>query len=92
MFGLPTALWGFLAYAGLAAIAFIKRVDTHWKLAWTAAALGVAFSVYLTTVSLTVLHATCPYCLTSLGLMTVVLIVSPSPLLTVSVFLNDQFW
>jgi uncharacterized membrane protein len=69
MFGLPTAFWGFLAYAGLAAIAFIKRADTHWRYAWTAALLGVSFSIYLTTVSLTVLHATCPYCLTSLGLM-----------------------
>ena len=31
MFGLPTALWGFLAYAGLAALAFVKRVDKHWR-------------------------------------------------------------
>ena len=69
MFGLPTALWGFLAYAGLAALALVKRVDKHWRYAWTAAFLGVAFSVYLTTVSITVLHATCPYCLTSLSLM-----------------------
>jgi len=70
MFGLPTAFWGFLAYAGLAAIAFIKQADKHWRYAWTAAFLGMSFSVYLTTISLTVLHATCPYCLTSLGLMT----------------------
>jgi uncharacterized membrane protein len=69
MFGLPTSLWGFLAYAGLAAISFIKRADKHWRYAWTAALLGVAYSVYLTTVSLTILHATCPYCLTSLSLM-----------------------
>src|SRR5262245_39331698 len=73
MFGLPTAFWGFLAYAGLAGIAFIKRADTHWRYASTAALLGVAYSLYLTTVSLTVLHATCPYCLTSLGLMTAIL-------------------
>src|SRR5262249_22074346 len=69
MFGLPTAFWGFLAYAGLAGIAFIKRVDQHWRFAWTAALLGVAYSLYLTTVSVTVLGATCPYCLTSLALM-----------------------
>jgi uncharacterized membrane protein/glutaredoxin len=69
LFGLPTALWGFLAYAGLAAIAFIKPAGKHWRYAWTAALLGVSYSVYLTTVSLTVLKATCPYCLTSLSLM-----------------------
>jgi len=72
-FGLPTALWGFLAYAGLAGIAFIKRADTHWRYAWIAAALGVSFSVYLTAISLTVIKAACPYCLTSLGLMTATL-------------------
>ena len=43
MLGLPTAFWGFLAYAGLAGIAFIKRVDQHWRYAWTAALLGVAY-------------------------------------------------
>jgi uncharacterized membrane protein len=69
LFGLPTSLWGFLAYAGLAAISFIKQADKHWRYAWTAALLGVAYSVYLTTVSLTILYATCPYCLTSLSLM-----------------------
>lgn len=73
LFGLPTAFWGFLAYAGLAGTAFIKRADQHWRYAWTAALLGAAFSVYLTTVSLTVLDATCPYCLTSLALMTGIL-------------------
>jgi len=69
IFGLPTSLWGFLAYAGLAAIAFIKPAEKHWRYAWTAALLGVAYSVYLTAISLTVLNATCPYCLTSLTLM-----------------------
>jgi uncharacterized membrane protein len=76
MFGLPTALWGFVAYAGLAAIAFIKGAHKHWRYAWTAALLGVAYSVYLTTVSITVLKAACPYCLTSLGLMTAALVLT----------------
>jgi uncharacterized membrane protein len=73
MFGLPTALWGFLAYAGLAGIAFIKDAHKHWRYAWTAALLGVTASVYLTTVSLRILNAACPYCLTSLALMVTVL-------------------
>jgi uncharacterized membrane protein len=77
-FGLPTSFWGFLAYVGLAAIAFVKPVRSHWRYAWTAALVGVAASVYLTTISLTILHATCPYCLTSLGLMTAALLLTTS--------------
>jgi uncharacterized membrane protein len=76
MFGLPTAFWGFIAYAGLAAIAFIKQAGKHWRYAWTAALLGVGYSVYLTGVSLTVLDAACPYCLTSLSLMIAALAVT----------------
>jgi glutaredoxin len=62
-----------LAYTGLAAIAFVRRVDRHWSYAWTAALFGVSYSVYLTMVSLTILQSACPYCLTSLGLMTATL-------------------
>ena len=31
LLGLPTALWGLLAYTGLAAIAFVRRADRHWS-------------------------------------------------------------
>ena len=51
LLGLPTALWGLLAYTGLAAIAFVRRADRHWSYAWTAAFFGVCYSVYLTVVS-----------------------------------------
>ena len=73
LLGLPTALWGLLAYSGLAAIAFVPRVDKHWSYAWTAAFFGVCYSVYLTVVSLTILQSACPYCLTSLALMSATL-------------------
>ena len=73
LLGLPTALWGLLAYTGLAVIAFVRRADRHWSYAWTAAFFGVCYSVYLTVVSLTILESACPYCLTSLGLMTAAL-------------------
>ncbi len=69
LLGLPTSLWGLFGYAGLAGIAFVRRVDRHWSYAWTAAFIGVSYSVYLTVVSLTILQSACPYCLTSLGLM-----------------------
>jgi len=70
LLGLPTAFWGLLAYAALAGTAFIKRTDHHWWAAWSVAFFGVFYSAYLTTVSLTILGAACPYCLTSLVLMT----------------------
>jgi uncharacterized membrane protein len=69
LLGLPTAFWGLLTYVSLAAIAFIRRADRQWRLAWTLSFFGVLYSLYLTTISLTVLQAACPYCLTSLGLM-----------------------
>jgi len=73
LLGLPTSFWGLLAYITLASIAFIRRADRHWSYAWTVALFGVCYSVYLTTVSLTILGSACPYCLTSLGLMTATL-------------------
>ena len=84
LLGVPTALWGLLAYLSLAGTAFIGRADRHWRWAWTIAFFGVLYSAYLTTISLTVLGATCPYCLTSLALMTAILALItfqlPSPL------------
>jgi uncharacterized membrane protein len=73
LLGLPTSFWGLLAYCALAAIAFVKRADRHWSYAWTVALFGICYSVYLTIVSLTILGSACPYCLTSLGLMTATL-------------------
>src|SRR5262245_38289246 len=73
LLGLPTSLWGLLAYAALAGVAFVKRADRHWLYAWTIALFGICYSVYLTAVSLTILGSACPYCLTSLGLMTATL-------------------
>ena len=73
LLGLPTSLWGLLGYAALAAIAFVRRADKHWSYAFTVAFFGVCYSVYLTTVSLTILQSACPYCLTSLALMSATL-------------------
>ncbi len=69
LFGLPTSFWGFLAYASLAAIAFVKRAEIYWKLAWIVSLFGVLHSSYLTVISIAELKAACPYCLSSLALM-----------------------
>jgi uncharacterized membrane protein len=74
LLGLPTAYWGLVAYLTLAATAFIRRVDWHWRTAWSVALGGVLYSAYLTTISLTVLQAACPYCLTSLALMSAIFV------------------
>ena len=73
LLGLPTSLWGFFGYAALGAIAFVRRTGKQWSWAWTVALVGVCYSVYLTTVSLTMLQSACPYCLTSLALMSSIL-------------------
>jgi uncharacterized membrane protein len=76
LLGLPTAVWGLLAYATLAASVFIRRPDWQWIASWTVSFFGLVYSVYLTTVSVTLLGATCPYCLTSLTIMTAMLVVA----------------
>jgi uncharacterized membrane protein len=75
LFGMPTAMWGLLAYVTLAGTAFIARARRHWWTAWAVAFFGLAYSAYLTAISLTVLDAACPYCLTSLALMTSIFVV-----------------
>lgn len=70
VFGLPIATWGALAYAALVAIAWRVR-PTHWRggLALALSGPALAVSLYLTGVSLTVLRATCGWCMASLGLV-----------------------
>jgi len=70
LFGMPTSFWGFLTYALLAAIAWNSRSDTQWRVAWIVSLFGLLYSLYLTSVSLFELRAACPYCLSSLALMT----------------------
>ncbi|MFQ5851026.1 MAG: vitamin K epoxide reductase family protein [Candidatus Binatia bacterium] len=76
LLGLPTSLWGFLTYIALAGVAFIRRADVQWKLAWTLALYGVLYSAYLTTISMVELEATCPYCLTSSTLLIAILAIA----------------
>lgn len=76
LLGAPTAAWGLLAYGTLAGLAFGGRAGWRWIATWTVSFVGVLFSVYLTTVSVTLLGATCPYCLTSLAIMTALFVVA----------------
>jgi uncharacterized membrane protein/glutaredoxin len=78
LLGVPTAVWGLLAYGTVAGLAFGPRVGWRWIATWTVSFVGVLYSVYLTTVSVTLLGATCPYCLTSLAIMTALFAVATS--------------
>jgi uncharacterized membrane protein/glutaredoxin len=74
LFGVPTSFWGFLTYALLAAIAWNKRSASQWKAAWIISLFGLLYSLYLTSVSLFEVRAACPYCLSSLALMSAIFI------------------
>ncbi|HEX7928205.1 MAG TPA: vitamin K epoxide reductase family protein, partial [bacterium] len=73
--GAPTAFWGLLTYLALAYIAVrMRKASLHWQLAWLITLVGWGISIYLTAISVFVLQATCPYCLTSLGILTAILV------------------
>lgn len=68
MLGVPTALWGTAFYAAIAVLAALGLHTRRWRWAFLLASAGVAFSAYLTVVSLAVLGAACVWCLVSAAL------------------------
>jgi uncharacterized membrane protein len=73
--GLPTALWGAAIYAGIGVLSVIPQTVRRWQMAFMLAAAAVAFSIYLTYLSIFVIGATCPYCLAS-GAISLLLLVT----------------
>ena len=71
----PTALWGVLMYAAIGALAALGLTAPRWNWAFYLAAAGVGVSVYLTAVSVLVIHATCAYCLASGAIAVAILVV-----------------
>ena len=65
MLGVPTALWGALAYAAVGGLAIAGLTAARWQAAFAIAAGAVGFSAYLTWISASVIRAFCPYCLAS---------------------------
>jgi uncharacterized membrane protein len=68
--GLPTALWGALAYAAIGALALAGFDRARWRAAFVLAAAGVGGSAYFTYLSLFELRAACVWCLASALIMT----------------------
>ena len=75
LLGVPTALWGALLYAAIGALAALGLTPSRWRWAFNLAAAGVGVSIYLTALSVAVIHATCAYCLASTVVMLVLLAV-----------------
>lgn len=71
--GVPTALWGALVYVAIGVLAGVGLSGRRWRWAFYLAAAGVAFSAYLTALSVFVIGATCVYCLASAGIMVAIL-------------------
>ena len=68
MLGVPTALWGVLAYATVGVLSVVGFTTTRWLVAFAIAAGAVGFSAYLTWLELFVIRAVCGYCLVSAAL------------------------
>lgn len=71
LLGMPMALWGFVAYAVIAALALAPRTTRvrRWRHLWRVSLVGLAVSVYLSSVGVLVLDAVCAWCLLSLVTM-----------------------
>ncbi|VVM06758.1 Vitamin K epoxide reductase [Methylacidimicrobium cyclopophantes] len=69
LFGQPVSLYGFGLYTALAALSSLGWTPFRRGLALSLLLFGVLWSILFVYVSLFVLEATCPYCLTSAGLL-----------------------
>ena len=66
--GVPTAMWGAGIYLAIAGLAAMPRTARRWQAAFALVSGAVAFSLYLTYISIFVIGSTCPYCLASGGI------------------------
>jgi uncharacterized membrane protein len=80
LLGIPVALLGALTYISLIVLGVLIWRDILAEIArlvrFLFAAIGVAFSVYLTYIELFVLHEICPWCVLSAILITTIAILS----------------
>lgn len=75
LLGIPVALLGLLSYITLL-VANALRGEMARVAAALVAIVGFGFSVYLTIESVTVIEATCQWCLASLAIMTLMAVVT----------------
>jgi uncharacterized membrane protein len=79
--GVPTSAWGAVLYAALAVLAFMGLTPRRWIWAFVLATAATAFSAYLTWISVFVLRAACPWCLSvaTIALVTLVVLLLRRP-------------
>ena len=77
--GVPVAVLGLGAYVVLL-VTSVLRAEWAFVLAALTAIVGFGFSVYLTVQSVTVIEATCQWCLASAALMTSLAVVTTARL------------
>ena len=75
-FGVPTAFWGALLYAGIGVLALVGLDTGRWLAAFLLSVVGVSFSAYLTYLELFVIQAICIWCVTSAGVLVAILVAS----------------
>jgi len=73
--GLPTAAWGVALYALLVGVCVAGLTPRRWFWVFLGAVGAVAFSAYLTFLSVFELRAVCPWCLTDAGIAVALLAV-----------------
>lgn len=73
--GVPTAAWGVALYAVIGGLALAGLPPRRWVWVYALAVAGVAFSAYLTYLSLFELSALCPYCLADAAVAGALLVV-----------------
>jgi uncharacterized membrane protein len=80
--GLPVAAWGCVYYLGVLVTAIVGTVPSFTESRRLSlallieAAVGFAFTAYLTSLEAFVIHAYCIYCLSSAAIVTLILIAS----------------
>lgn len=70
--GVPVAVIGIAGYLLLAGLAIVKR----WRLLAAAAVPALAFSLYLAHIEKDILEVWCIYCVISLGIITLITVLS----------------
>jgi len=73
--GAPTAAWGILLYAVVVGLALSGLRPQRWLAAYALAVTAVAFSAYLTWLSVFEIGAVCPWCLIDAGIAVALLVV-----------------
>jgi uncharacterized membrane protein len=82
LLGAPVAAWGVVFYVGMFSLALVSLQDRYAdsygmsKLLVLVSGVGVAFSAWLTSLELFVIHAICQWCVISAIIVTTIFVVS----------------